>query len=517
MKAGEKLIFMLGLVFLVSLPITLPAAETKEKTLVVGDNSTLNTLDPAFMGVAQDIMNGRNIYQGLVRYKRNSDELEGDLAKGWTVSKDGMVYTFKLRENVNWHKGFGKFTAHDVKYTFDRVLDPKTGASTRSEIVNDIQEIRVLDDYTIEFRLRSPTPGFLHKLPGPRGTAIVSQKAVEKYGKDYARNPVGTGPFIFESWTRGQVVYLGNKDFQQREGPPKLDRLIFKIVPDIDTLTLALQNGDIDIVFAMPREPAILDRVKNAGYHITLRKAPSSQNLVMNTKKKPFDDVRVRRAVAQAIDKDVILKHVMGGMGERLDSPFPQGLFGHTEKGIARYDYNPEKAKELLTQAGYPNGFEVNLDTSASPNHYPVCVAVADQLRKVNINAKIVQTDQATWWGKFSKGTTDFSTLVISWQPAAELTLLRFYHSSAFSPGLNVCRYDKIDDLIEKVRKEGNDKKRGELYFQIQKQFMEDLPSVPLMKFFYPMVHRSNISGLSEMDFLFWGDDIYSLTIGEKR
>ena len=516
MKVCGKVIFIVSLSLLMSLSLILASAGAKEKTLVVGDNSTLNTLDPAFMGVAQDIMNARNIYQGLVRYKRNTDELEGDLAKSWTVSKDGMVYTFKLRENISWHKGFGKFTAHDVKYTMDRVLDPKTGASTRSEIVNDIQEVRALDDTTVEFRLRSPTPGFLHKLPGPRGTAIVSQKAVEKYGKDYARNPIGTGPFIMESWTREQVVYVGNKDFQQREGPPKIDRLIFKIIPDIDTLVLALQNGDIDLVFAMPREPAILDRVRAAGCKITYRKAPSSQNLVMNTKKKPFDDVRVRRAVSHAIDKDTILKHIMGGIGERLDSPFPQGLFGHTEKGIARYDYSLEKAKELLTQAGYPNGFEVNLDTSSSPNHYPVCVAVADQLRKVNINAKLVLTDQATWWGKFSKGTTDFSTLVISWQPAAELTLLRFYHSSAFSPGLNICRYDKIDDLIERARKEGNDPKRKELYSQIQKQFMEDLPSVPLMKFFYPMAHRSHISGLSELDFLFWGDDIYSLTIGEK-
>ncbi len=194
-------------------------AQGKERTLVIGDNSTLNTLDPAFMGVAQDIMNARNIYQGLVRYKRNTDELQGDLAKSWTVSKDGLVYTFKLREDVTWHKGFGKFTARDVKFTFDRVLDPKTGASTRSEIVNDIQGIRVVDDYTIEIRLKSPTPGFLHKLPGPRATAILSQKAVEKFGKDYGRNPIGTGPFVFESWTREQVVYSANKDFRAERGP----------------------------------------------------------------------------------------------------------------------------------------------------------------------------------------------------------------------------------------------------------------------------------------------------------
>jgi peptide/nickel transport system substrate-binding protein len=135
----------------------------------------------------------------------------------------------------------------------------------------------------------------------------VSQKAVEKFGKDYARNPVGTGPFIFESWTREQVVVVGNKDFQQREGPPKIDKVIYKTIPDVDTQLLALQRGDIDIVWVLPRDSAILDRLVASGCKITYTKRPTFQVLFMNNKNRPFDDVRVRRAVAHAIDKDALV------------------------------------------------------------------------------------------------------------------------------------------------------------------------------------------------------------------
>jgi ABC-type transport system substrate-binding protein len=516
MKGRKQWILWVSLVMAAVLGGSCPPALAKETVVNIGDSSTLRTLDPASIGVTQDIMNARNVYQGLLRYKMNSYEIEGDLAKSWTVSPDGLVYTFKLLENVTWHKGFGKFTAHDVKYTFDRVLDPKTGAATRAEIVSELKEVKVVDDFTVQFHLHAPYVYFLHKLVGPRCSGIVNPKAVEKFGKDFGRNPIGTGPFVFDSWTREQVVFLANKDFQQRQGPPKIDKIVYRVIPDVDTLIMALQRGEVDVAFVLPRDTDIMDRLKAAGCQVIMRRSPTTQNLLMNTQKKPFDDVRVRRAVAHALDKDVLLKHVYGGMGERLDSPIAKGLIGYTEKGIPRYEYNPEKAKELLAQAGYPNGFEVVLDASPSPSHLPLCTAVSEALRKVNINAKLNVSDQATWWGKFSKGTTDFTTLVISWQPAPELTLLRYYHGSAFSPGLNVCRYDKIDDLIEQVRLQRNEKKQQEIYFQMQKRFMEDMPSVPICNLYYPIVFRPHLSGISEMDYVFWGNDFYYVTVGEK-
>jgi len=516
MRGVKKGILFLGLVTFVSLFVLSSPVWAREKVITIGDYSTLRTLDPPFTGMAQDIMICRGIYQGLLRYKFNTSEIEGELAKSWAISKDGLVYTFKLRDDVQWHKGFGKFTARDVKYTFDRLMDPKTGAPTRSEVALDIKDVKVIDDYTVEFHLQSPSAPFLHKLVGPRGTGIVNQKAVEKFGKDYARNPIGTGPFIFDSWTREQCVLVANKDFQQREGPPKVDKIVYKIIPDPETVVLALQKGEIDMIWVIPQEKAVVERILASGCKVTYSKRPAFQNLFMNNKKKPFDDLRVRRAVAYAIDKDSLVTHVFGGMAELLDSPVPKGFFGHNEKGIPYYEYNPEKAKELLAQAGYPNGFEVSLDTFQSPSYLPLATALVDQLRKVNINVKLAVTDQATWWGKLSKGTTDFTLILPSLQPDADFPMMRHYHSSAFSPGLNVCNYDKIDDLIEKARKERDEKKRLEYYYQIQKKFMEDVPGIPLMMMIYPIPYKSNIAGVAERDFI-WGIDLYPLHFVDKK
>jgi peptide/nickel transport system substrate-binding protein len=212
------------------------------------------------------------------------------------------------------------------------------------------------------------------------------------------------------------------------------------------------------------------------------------------------------------VDKDSLVKHVLSGMAERLDSPVPKGLFGYTEKGIPRYEYNPEKAKELLAQAGYPNGFEMNYDTSQSPSHLPLATAIADQLRKANITAKLVVTDVSTWWTKVTKRNTDFTLNAMSYLADPHFTLKRYYHSAA---GLNVSRYDKIDELLDKSGAEMNEKKRIDYYAQIQKQFMEDLPGIPLMMIQYPIAHKAQITGVAEKEYIL-GIDLYPVQFTEK-
>jgi len=514
----SKVIFFIGLGLLGGFSIISwpDSAKGSERVVTHADFAPLRGLDPLVVTAGQDLMMCKAIHQSLLRQKFNSSEMEGDLAKSWSISEDGLVYTFKLRDDVYWHKGFGKFTAKDVKYTFDRLLDPKITAPYRKEIINDLKEVRVLDDYTIEFILKYPLVPFLRKLVGPRNTGIVCQKAVEKFGRDYTRNPIGTGPFIFESWTREQAVMVANKDFKQREGPPKIDKVIYKIIPDADTRIFALQKGEIDMMWLTPRDQTIVDRLKASGCKITLVKYPSLTNISMNTKKKPFDDIRVRRAVAHAIDKDSLIKYVYSGFAEPLNSPLPKVGFGHTEEGLPRYEYNPAKAKELLAQAGYPNGFEVNLDTDNSPSRLPVATALVEQLRQVNISVKLVVTDQPAWLKKMSTGTVDLIVMTPGYEADPDYAMMRAYHSSAFPPGYNVCKYDKIDDLIDKARVERNEKKRLEYYHQIQKKLMEDLPDVPLLTQDYIASYRSHISGVAEKNYV-WGFDFYYIHFVEKK
>lgn len=500
--------------FLVSLLIIAGSDSifAKEKVLVIGDYGTIGTLDATMSGNTQDVMLLRIINQSLLRYKFDTLELEGDLAEKWTISPDGLIYTFKLRDDVVWHKGFGKFNAKDVKFTFDRILDPKTGAPGRAEIINELKEVRIVDDHTVEFHLNYPFAPFIHILVGPRVSGIVNQKAVEKYGKDYSRNPIGTGPYILDSWTREQLTFVANKEFKQRQGPPKFDKILYKIIPDIDTLMMAMQRGDIDMVCIMPREKAIHDRLRASGINITYTRRPSTPQIQINVTKKPFDDVRVRKAIAHAIDKDALVKYVLSDMADRLDGPLPKGIFGYTESGVPHYEYNPGKAKELLAQAGYPNGIEINYDTSQSPSHLPLATAISDQLRKANITSKLVVTDVSTWWGKITKRSTDFTLNAMSWLADPHFTLKRYYHSGA---GLNVSRYNKIDELLDKSGQEMNVKKRLEMYQKIQKQFMEDLPAIPLMDIQYPIAHKKNIAGVAKREFVL-GIDLYPIQFMEK-
>ena len=491
-------------------------AKDPEKVITIGDYSVIKTLDPAALSLSQETMIARNIFQTLVRFKFNSSEIEGDLAKSWTVSKDGLLYTFNLRDDVQWHKGFGKFTAQDVKYTFDRLSDPKAGFKERFSELSVIKDVKVTGDYTVEFYLKSPYAPFLSRLATFWGVPIVKKEALEKFGKDSGRNPIGTGPFIFDSWTREECVVVANKDFKQRQGPPKIDKVVYKIIPDPDTAILTLLKGDIDMIWVMPREKALMDRFIAAGLKVKITKRPIIMRLVMNNKKKPFDDVRVRRAIAQAIDKDSLVTHVFGGIVERIDTHIADGTFGHATEGIPRYNYDSEKAKKLLAEAGYPNGFEVNLDTFQSPSYLPLATALVEQLRKINITVKLVVTDQNVWISKMSQGTTDFTLQLPPPCVDADQHLTLYYHSASFSPGFNVSKYDKIDDLIEKARTESDPQKRLQMYYQIQKKMMEDVPTIPLLSMHMPIPYKANIDGIPERD-CNWGFEYYYLHFVDKK
>ena len=297
-----------------------------------------------------------------MRYKFNSTELEGDLAKSWSMSKDRLVYTFKLRDNIKWHKGFGKVTAHDVKFSFDRIIDPNTRSVYWGEVGTTVKEVKVVDDLTVEVHLKDPDATFLHRCARPKPVAIVCQKAVEKYGRDFARNPIGSGPFVFESMSREEVVLTANKEYY--EGPPKIEKVIFKTIPDTDTRVMSLIKGESNFMIFLPPDQPVVDRVKASGCKVKMIDYGVWIMLLINPRVEPLGDLRVRRAIAHAIDKDEMINHVfLAGTADRLESLVPKGYFGHTEEGLRRYNYDPQKAKELLAEAGYPNGFEVTLDT----------------------------------------------------------------------------------------------------------------------------------------------------------
>jgi peptide/nickel transport system substrate-binding protein len=489
-------------------------AKEPEGVVNVGTYSPINAIDPAFAILAHETLFTRNIFQGLVRYKFNSLEIEGDLAKSWAMSKDGMVYTFKLRDNILWHKGFGKVTAQDVKFSYDRILDPQTRSRFAGEWKQEVKELKVIDDLTVEFHLVRSSAVFLHMCVRPRPLGIVCKKAVEKYGKDFGRNPIGSGPYVFQSMSREQIVITANREYW--EGPPRIDKFIYRVIPDVDTLNLAMEKGEVDLMWDAPRDKSVYDRFRAAGVRLKKVEKGTWNFLLVNPKCKPLADVRVRRAIAQAIDKDTISEHVLAGTAEKLGSLVPKGYFGHTEEGIPKYEYNPQKAKELLAEAGYGNGFEVTLDTFQSPSYLPIAMAIQGQLKKVGIEVKLAVTDQVTWLKKVSSATTEMSLYLPIRAPDADFPLTSFHHSAGNPPGSNLFQYNKLDKAIDEARGEMDSNKRLKMYHEIQKKLMEDLPAIPLFMFLYIFEHRADLTGLPDKDPV-WGLDFYHLYYEKKK
>ncbi len=498
MDRWTKIIVAFGLIFLMGAFFNTDqeVLAREEKVIVHGDVNAVTNLDPASTSLGPATMLFRNLFQGLLRYKFNSTELEGDLAKSWTLSQDGLVYTLKLRDNIIWHKDFGKVLAPDVKFSFDRVMDPQTRSPFAGEVSAAVKEVKVVDQDTVEIHLKAPSAVFLHYLARPKPVAIVSKKAWEKHGKEFSRNPIGSGPFVFQSMSREEIVLTANLDYY--EGPPKIDKLIFKTIPDIDSLIMALQKGDVDMAWILPRDKPILDRLQASGCNIKVINRGAGNVLFLNPQIKPLADVRVRRAIAHALDRDSLIEHGLSGMAEKLSSPVAKGYFGHTEEGLRRYDYDPKKAKELLAEAGYPNGFEVTLDTYASPTYTPVVTILQSQLAKVGIKANLETTDVTSWMKKVSNATAQMCPYLAVRSPDADIPLTQFFHSAGFSPGYNMMRYNKLDKEIDAARRELDEAKRRKMYQAIQKQLMEDLPAIPLFMMNYPVACRSHIAGLPE-------------------
>ena len=515
MKRKPKEILVFGFAITLGLLIMAPAqSAAKEKVFILGGPSPVDTLDAATSTLSESTMFTRNIFQGLLRFKFNSIELEGDLAKSWTVSTDGLVYTFKLRDHINFHKGFGKVTAHDVKFSIERIMDPKTRSVYRGE-VETIKEVQVVDDYTVKIILKERDAVFLTKCSRPRPVSIVSRKAVEKYGLDFGRNPIGSGPFVFQSFTREQIVVTANKDYY--EGPPRIDKVIYKVVPDMDTLIMALEKGDVQTGQFIPRDKAVFDRLRATGVQVKNLDRGACLMLMFNPRVKPLEDLRIRQAIAYAIDRDKIIEHVLGGTARKLNSLIPMGYFGHTEEGLKVFEYNPEKARKLMAEAGFPNGFEVTLDTFSSPGYLPGATAIAGELGKVGIKCKLDVTDQPSWSKKVTGGTANLSLILPVRIPDADFPLMNFFHSASFSPGTNLARYDKLDKEINGARAELDPGKRKNMYHEIQKKLMEDLPFAPLFMMNYPTPYQPKVwAGLPDRDPV-WGFDFYSLHFVDNK
>lgn len=360
----------------------------------------------------------------VVSLPDGTSKLQPGLAESWDISADGKSYTLHLRQGVKYTNG-EELKADDVLYTIDRMLNPKrmaknTECMSMLEGAQDMVDgklttlagkgVKVLDDYTVQLNLNSSYAPFLATLSVP-GWSIYNRKAGDAAdeagggisGSYFGSNPeytIGTGPFILKEWVVNDHMYLeANKDYWQ--GAPKIDGILVSVIPDGDTMKMMYESGQLDIFDLDNAREQIAAYMKSEKYkdQIVSKVTLGTSYLSVNEKLKPFDDVRVRKALQMAVDKKAILDALYEGTGVVADGLYPPGLVCYN-KDLPKIPYDKEAAKKLLAEAGYPNGFDMEIaQSSGDSKSLTQCnEIIQSQLAEIGINVKINQMDEASWY-----------------------------------------------------------------------------------------------------------------------
>jgi peptide/nickel transport system substrate-binding protein len=466
-------------------PAPTPAQPAPAGTLVVGLVAEPVNLDPPQVTDINSLRVSRRIVETLVAFAEESTRLEPGLAESWTISRDGLTYTFKLRKGIRFHDGT-PLDAEAVRFSIERQFNPDHPFNKLGKypfagyFFGNVKAVEVVSEDTVQFVLKEPRASFLSVLAAG-AASIVSPTAARKHGADYALNPVGTGPFRYVSWERGQRVVL-EKNPAYWKHPVKIDRVVYRPIVEDQARLTELLTGSLDLIVGVPpdfvgqlEQSPKVGLLKQVGAHVWY--------LGINNQKKPFDDKRVRQALNYAVNKDAIVRDVLKGTGAVSAGPVLPNTWG-ADPTLKPYPYDPERAKKLLAEAGHPNGFATTLwvPESGSGMQSPVAMSTVIQsnLRAVGVNVSL----QTMEWGAFlaKLRTKEQDLFALSWMAGAEdpdLVVYPLLHSSQWTPnGPNRALYRnaRLDDLLQQARTVTDQARRAELYREAQRILADDPP-----------------------------------------
>jgi len=470
--------------------------------LVFGRGADADRLDPARTTSGESVKIISNVFDGLLNFKDGSTDVEAGLAEKWDVSPDGTVYTFYLREGVKFHDGTD-FNADAVLLTFQRQMDTShqyyyDDMAYAEMTLGVIDKIEKVDDHTVKFTLKHPFGPFLRNI-AMFSNAVVSPAALDEYKDDFFKNPVGTGPFIFESWEKdNQITLVANKDYWG--GAPKVDKIVFKVIPENSVRVAELEAGTIDMMDGV--DPNDMERIKGSSdLNLMTQPGLNINYLAFPCEKEIFDNKAVRQAINYAINKDEIVEYLYKGAGMVASGPVPKTILDYSDEG---YKYDSEKAKELLAQEGYPDGLSITLWSYANPRAYNpagarLADAIAGDLAKVGIKAE-VKTQEWTSYLAQSKTQESFDgPFLLGWMGdnGDVDNFLYALLSTDNIPGGNRAKYTNadVDKLLIDAQKATDEAKRAELYKQANKLIIDDAPWVFISHTTDMVALRNNISG----------------------
>ncbi|HEV2675149.1 MAG TPA: ABC transporter substrate-binding protein [Aliidongia sp.] len=482
------------LLFVLWLPLPVMA---EESILQVGVGSgDPATLDPHRASATGDMTLIGWIYNALVRFKPGSADprdLEPDLAQSWETSADGKTWTFHLRHGVEFQGDWGELTADDVVYSLNRSADPKR--STFSSDFASIDSVTRLDDYTVRIALKYPDASFLGRVSNYHGGNIISRKAAEKFGDDFGHHPVGTGPFAFVEQVTQQYVKLAAHQAYFR-GKPKIDTIIVRNIPSDGTRELAFTSGELDLMDGKREQRWVDAARKRPGYNVDIFQPGEYRLLHINQNSPPLNDIRVRQAIAAAINVDDLVHYVGKDVGPKGCSIVPPGYLGE-DCSVGSYVFDPAKARALLAEAGHADGITLKAIVSNISAQKPFMEVMQAQLAKVGIKLELQVVDHPTYQSQVRR---DLSALVFYGAarfPIADTYLSEFFHSRAIvgtpTAASNFSHCAVADHEIEAARVAPDAEGQKAMWKEAQRKIMADVCAIPLFDLRQVWVHSDRL------------------------
>jgi len=418
------------------------------------------------------------IWDTLLQYDEQGNLLP-DLAKSWEVP-DPKTIVLHLREGVKFHDG-NIMDAEDVVASMNFAISPEA-KSPMAWMFDSMESVEALDDMTVQINLKTPTVvDVLYALATGEG-GVTSKEAIEKYGIGLGEHPIGAGPFKLEKWEKGSRIVLAKFDDYWEEGKPYLDKYVIKILPEEFTRLTALTSRRIHMAYRMSyKDIESLEEME--GFNANVYPTYCIYYLALKNNRAPFNDMRVRKALNYAIDKEALTKAVLLGYAIPAITDIPPSMPGSLAGIEAPYPYDPEKAKELLEEAGYPNGFSFEAILKSKSPDLETGLVLQKYFKAIGVNLKLIKEEPGTHWIHEQAGAYKEAALGYWYPdfPDAAGSLRAFYYSKNIPPKA-CCNFDyyvnkEVDKLLDKAA-QSDIEKRSKLYVEVNKVLYNDAPKV---------------------------------------
>lgn len=462
-------------------PAIATAAQT---TLNIGMASAdAGKLDPHIATTTPDKGLLHWMFSGLVRIQpgqASPEFIEPDIASSWTSSEDGLTWVFSLRDDVMCHGDYGKLDAEDVVFSLNRSANTET--SSFAGDYSAFENIEATGEYEVTITLSESVPSLLGSLVPYHGGNIVCKDAVDALGEDYARTPIGTGPFAFAEYQPQQYVKLvANENYYR--GAPAIKEIFFRYIPSDASRDLAFETGEIDMIYGRQDQTWIERISKLPGTTVAVMRPGEMSQLSLNVTSPPLDDIRVRQAFAHAIDRDTMVAFKGPDVTLAAYSVVPEGYLGYTDD-VTRYEFDVEKAKALLEEAGYPDGVTIKAVHTTLPGMLSTMEAIQSLLRDANINMEIELVEHATFHEQIRADLSQVTHYSAARFPVADTYLTQFFHSDSIvgkpTAVTNFSHCDVADAEIVAARSESDPARQQELWAQAQQKIVDAVCAVPV-------------------------------------